>query len=146
MLCLHILVCTCRLYTVSLVTTAALLIASIVWPPTVDPQAQHNHAYYDSIIAPRQSTYAENKINVLTYYLKIMGLSALIGHTVKLALLANLAPPHPSSHGVSVRKEVWRAQWLVSLLGLFVLTFLMGSTLFHMILQSHVWIAKLPYW
>lgn len=127
-------------------TTAALLIASIVWPPTVDAQAQHNHAYYDSIIAPRQSTYAENKINVLTYYLKIMGLSALIGHTVKLALLTNLSPPQPEARGISVSPKVWRAQRLVSLLGLFVLTFLMASTLFHMILQSQVWIAKLPYW
>jgi hypothetical protein len=97
----------CRLYTVTLVTTAALLIASIVWPPTVDAKAQHDHAWYDTIIAPRQSSYAENKAHVITYYLKIMGLSALIGHTVKLALLANLSPPHPSSHGMSVRKEMW---------------------------------------
>jgi hypothetical protein len=75
-----------------------------------------------------------------------MGLSALIGHTVQLALLANLAPPQPEAHGISVSPAVWRAQRLVSLLGLLVLTCLMASTLFHMMLQAHVWIAKLPYW
>lgn len=84
----------CRLYTITLVTTAALLCASIVWPPTIKAEAQHDHAYYDSIIAPRQSTYTENnveraclraylKAHVITYYLKVMGLSALAGHTVK---------------------------------------------------------------
>jgi hypothetical protein len=136
----------CRLYTITLVTTAALLCASIVWPPTIRAEAQHDHAYYDSIIAPRQSTYAENKAHVITYYLKVMGLSALIGHTVKLALLANLSPPHPSSHGVEVPSRVWRAQRWVSLLGLCVLTFLMGSSLFYMMLQWRVWSLIWPYW
>jgi hypothetical protein len=83
---------------------------------------------------------------VITYYLKVMWLSALVGHTVKLALLANLSPPHPSSHGISVPLRVWKAQRLVSVLGFAVLTFLVGSSLFYMLLQWRVWINIWPYW
>lgn len=126
----------CRLYTITLVTSPPVRFHRLA---TTKAEAQHDHAYYDSIIAPRQSTCAENKAHVITYYLKVMGLSALIGHTVKLALLANLSPPHPSSNGVAVPSRVWRAQRWVSLLGLCVLTFLMGSSLFYMMLQWRVW-------
>jgi hypothetical protein len=66
-------------------------------------------------------------IRSVVYYFKVMGLSSLMGHTVKLALLSNLSPPAPGSKGVVVSPEVWWRQVVMSVLGLFLLGFVIGS-------------------
>jgi hypothetical protein len=58
---------------------------------------------------------------------RLMGLSALVGHTVKLALLSNLSPPVPGSKGAVVSPAVWWRQVVLSILGLLLLGFVIGS-------------------
>lgn len=78
-----------------------------------------------------------------------MGLSAVIGHTVKLALLSNLSPPAPASRGVVVPPQVWWRQVVLSVPGLLLLAMVIGSyiiSVFTMkraleVLPSHWWVA-----
>jgi hypothetical protein len=122
-----------RLYTVTVTTSAALLVAAIVWAPAIQPGAIHDNAFGDIIIIPRKgfnsitALYANGLLEDAWYYLKVMGLSALMGHTVKLALLSNLSPPAPGSKGVVVSLAVWWRQVVLSILGLLLLGFVIGS-------------------
>jgi hypothetical protein len=43
-----------RLYTVTVTTSAALLVAAIVWAPAIQPGAIHDNAFGDIIIIPRK--------------------------------------------------------------------------------------------
>lgn len=123
----------CRLYTVTVTTSAALLVAAIVWAPAIQPSAVHDNAFGDIIIIPRKGlqsysgSYANGFLEDVSYYFKVMGLSALVGHTVKLALLSNFSPPVPGSKGVVVSPAVWWRQVVLSILGLLLLGFVIGS-------------------
>jgi len=124
----------CRAFTVAVTTSAALLVAAIVWAPAITPSAVHDNAYVDVYIIPRsgagsittQLTGSE-QWDSLTYYLKVMGLSMLIGHTTKLALLSNISPPGPLSQGITVSRAIYYRQVVMSVLGMVLLAFIIAS-------------------
>jgi hypothetical protein len=74
-----------------------------------------------------------------------MGISAVIGYCLKLALLSNLGAPDAGSVGVSLCKSVWRAQDGISLAGLGVLTVLIIGNGALMLYQYPSWSFKPPY-
>jgi hypothetical protein len=129
----------CRCYTICVTTSAALLIVAMVWAPAKNPNAVHDHESSDVWIIPRKgvsSFTAEMTapwLDPLIYYLNIMFLSAFVGHTVKLALLANMSPPGPLSKGIRVSLTVWRRQVVVSVGALAMLAVALGSHTFSMV-------------
>lgn len=140
-------------------TSAALLVAAIVWAPAITPSAVHDNAYVDVFIIPRSGVgsittqLTGSWLDSLTYYLKVMGLSMLIGHTTKLALLSNMSPPGPLSWGITVSRAIWYRQVVMSVLGMVLLAFIIASYCASIIalrsalevLASHWWVDLLQY-
>jgi len=137
----------CRTYTITLATSAALLIAMIVWQPSLDPQASYDHAYYDYPYAPVQKAGATHKI---TYYLKIMAISALYGYISRLALCSNQGCPDIKRRGAATHgfnRRIWKIQVFISTLALLLMGVVIASFL---IWGFSVWKAfdpmtKVPY-
>lgn len=121
-----------RLYTVTITACAALLVqpqvAAIVWAPAISDTAEEDNTETDILIIPRKTDASWGKS--LLYYFQTMVLSGLIGHTVRLALLSNLAPPEPGSRGITVSRRTWKWQVFVSITGLFMLGWLLASFFF----------------
>lgn len=117
-----------RLYTVTITACAALLVAAIVWAPAISDTAEEDNTETDILIIPRKMDASWGKS--LLYYFQTMALSGLIGHTVRLALLSNLAPPEPGSRGITVSRRTWKWQVFVSITGLFMLGWLLASFFF----------------
>lgn len=105
----------------------------MVWAPAKNPSAVHDFASSDVWIIPRKggasftAEVASPWIDPLLYYLKIMFLSAFVGHTVKLSLLSYMSPPGPLSKGIRVSHTVWRRQVILSAFALAMLAFVVGS-------------------
>lgn len=135
-----------RLYTVAITASAALLIAAIVWQPSVRASAQHDHAWLDNPTSPvKDDPNISQHAQVVVYYLKVMAISALIGYTVKLALLANMGVPDSGSKGVVVKPHVWRTQVVFSIVGVLSLTLIAVSNVSYMLRQYAAWNFKMPY-
>jgi hypothetical protein len=132
---------------VTLTTSAALLIAMIVWQPQLNPAASYDHAYFDYPYSPVQKGGPKHQI---TYYLKIMGISALYGFMVRIALFSNQGYPGVNRRGAgahSFNKKVWKLQVILSTFALVMMGLVIGGFIFWV---SSVWpaldgTAKLPY-
>lgn len=98
-----------------------------------------------SSAGPEKSDITKNKAVDVEYYAKVMGISALIGYSVKLALLANIGVPDPGSVGVVVEPNVWKRQVAISVIGMVVLSLLVLSNASYMLNQSRAWVYQLPY-
>ena len=143
-----------RCYTVAITTAAALLVAAVVWAPNAKATAAQDSTWGDVQIIPRKLYRLEDgspdpdpaPFAGMLYYSKIMALSVLVGHTVKLALLANLSPPDPGSKGVAVPKAVWRRQRLTSIWGLLLLVALVASYFLAVFWQQHMLELMAAHW
>lgn len=114
-----------RLYTVTVATAAALLVAAFVWFPAIPDDARHDVYLEEHLFTPMNKKGVQ--FSKLQKYAKVTALSAAIGHAVKLALLSNLSPPTARSKGIKVPQRVWRRQVVVSMYGLATLTVLIAS-------------------
>lgn len=98
-----------------------------------------------SLAGPQKDDVTTNKAADVEYYAKVMGISALIGYSIKLALLANVGVPDPGSVGVVVQPHLWKRQVVISIIGMVVLSLMVLSNASYMLNQSRAWVYQLPY-
>lgn len=129
----------CTIFTSS---TAALLIAAIVWQPPLEEAAakQLDYNYFDFALSPTLTYNSPNEPTQLFYYLKVMALSMILGMNVRMALMFNLSVPPP---GVPARARFPRCvttihKWMSMIAQLFLISFV-GCYFIHALLRYQSW-------
>jgi hypothetical protein len=133
-----------RWYTILVSTSAALLIAAMVWQPPLETAAarQLDYCYFDFALSPTKTAAWDGDPVLFWYWAKVMFLSGLIGLIVRTALMYNLSVPELTvqhKHVKQCKKRTTGLHKVVSTLAQLGLSLLIGCYCIHILMLYSAW-------